>query len=1011
MPLLLDAATLAARRALVEPGAPFAAAADGIAAELDRAIAAAVGVPREKAVLTRVGGRCPVDGTLLVHDPYAPHAHRCARCGAVQGGAEHDRWWVVGQQLWLAERALHAATLAALRPDDARATAWRAFAGRLLDECAERWAAYPNADNALGPTRPFFSTYLESCWLLHLVLALDLLEGGAPLAGGGAHEVAWGARIRERLVAPSAALIASFPEGRSNRQAWHVAARLAAGRLGDDAAAARAAVHGADGLVALLSEALAPDGCWFEGEHYHQFAHRGLWYGVTLAEAAGAAIDPALLRRFDRGFAVPFATMLPDGTAPARRDARYAVSLRQWRWAEWAEVGRGRALAAGDVGLADALDEALGMLYAPDGAPAADAGRWRATGEAEREEPPVRLARGDLSWKSLLFADPAPVASAAPAIHARAPGDAFSLGAARATRPASVSEARRLHPVPPADDGGIVTLRSCDRALLATLDYGQGGGGHGHPDRLNLTLYDGVARWVDDPGAGSYTERALHWYRSTLAHCAPLADGASQPPARGVRLAVATDGPVHGASAAARIAPGVRAARTLVLVDAGQGPYLVDRLVWAADGPTATIDLPLPIDGAWTDARGAAPEWAPFAPGGAGGLEDGFDFLHAAAVARWPAARTDADRRALTCHARAYDAAGDRCEREGRVFLLAPPDAALWRAHAPGPPGHAPRRQHAVRSAHAAGELLVVWDPRGAIVGVARGADGGLVVHHAHGRVDRHRLPEPGRVDDAWTVDAGVGARAVGRWHLAIGDGHPPSELPADDAPAADVGASAPMASSPSLALPADGSALEFALGADHWRRTEVAWADAGCPAARVAIAARDDALHLTIDVALGRTALTARPLEAMNPYDNERAQVNGDGVQLAVAFDGAPALAAWLLVPDLGHGTRVHAMPTTPAAAHSIAPTARWGRTADGWTIAVRLPCPPGARVAALDVLVNEMPPGRERRRGQLALRPVAGADAWAYLRGDRHDATRLLRLALPPHGAPADRGTAGPR
>ena len=37
-------------------------------------------------------------------------------------------------------------------------------------------------DNVLGPSRPFFSTYLESIWLLQLCVALDMLEG----SGGSA---------------------------------------------------------------------------------------------------------------------------------------------------------------------------------------------------------------------------------------------------------------------------------------------------------------------------------------------------------------------------------------------------------------------------------------------------------------------------------------------------------------------------------------------------------------------------------------------------------------------------------------------------------------------------------------------------------------------------------------------------------------------------------------------------------------------------------------------------------
>jgi hypothetical protein len=47
-----------------------------------------------------------------------------------------------------------------------------------------------------------------------------------------------------------------------------------------------------------------------------------------------------------------------------------------------------------------------------------------------------------------------------------------------------------------------------------------------------------------------------------------------------------------------------------------------------------------------------------------------------------------------------------------------------------------------------------------------------------------------------------------------------------------------------------------------------------------------------------------------------------------------------------------------------------------------------------ALDVIVNEMPRGRERRRGQLVM--SGGAGEFVYLRGDRHDPQRLITLRL---------------
>ena len=66
----------------------------------------------------------------------------------------------------------------------------------------------------------------------------------------------------------------------------------------------------------------------------------------------------------------------------------------------------------------------------------------------------------------------------------------------------------------------------------ASLECGVYGGGHGHPDRLHLTLHADGVHWLPDPGTGSYVARDLFWYRSTLAHNAPRLDGASQPAGR-----------------------------------------------------------------------------------------------------------------------------------------------------------------------------------------------------------------------------------------------------------------------------------------------------------------------------------------------------------------------------------------------------------------------------------------------------------------------------------------------
>jgi hypothetical protein len=76
------------------------------------------------------------------------------------------------------------------------------------------------------------------------------------------------------------------------------------------------------------------------------------------------------------------------------------------------------------------------------------------------------------------------------------------------------------------------------------------------------------------------------------------------------------------------------------------------------------------------------------------------------------------------------------------------------------------------------------------------------------------------------------------------------------------------------------------------------------------------------------------------------------------------------------------------------LAVSARWQPTALGYALVAEVALPPGTTEAALDVIVNETAPGRERRRGQLVLSGARGE--FVYLRGDRHDVARLLRFTI---------------
>src|SRR5205085_370218 len=147
---------------------PLRPLATSLAADLRVLLDREIYFPAEKALLSREGGRCARDGTLLAFDPFNRHEHTCPRCGDVYRGELHERFWIYWYQLWLAERAVHAAALYVLGVDERLGS----LAAAILDGYAARYLTYANVDNVLGPTRLFFSTYLESIWLLQICVAV-----------------------------------------------------------------------------------------------------------------------------------------------------------------------------------------------------------------------------------------------------------------------------------------------------------------------------------------------------------------------------------------------------------------------------------------------------------------------------------------------------------------------------------------------------------------------------------------------------------------------------------------------------------------------------------------------------------------------------------------------------------------------------------------------------------------------------------------------------------------------
>ena len=912
--LLLDEPRLEARRAAAARGGPLAALADSIAADLDVVMSRDLYVPREKALLSRAGGRCEDDGTQLEFDPYSPDEHRCPECRRVYTGEFHHRWWVYWYQLWLAERGVHAALLHVLRGDARHGALARGIAGRYC----EMYASYPNRDNVLGPTRLFFSTYLESIWLLQLCITADLLEAGGDRAAAD--------DVRARVVRPSAALIAQYDEGMSNRQVWNNAAMMAAALLDGDRAGAARIIRAPSGVEAHLARGLLDDGTWYEGENYHVFAHRGLWYCVALAEANGLEVDPTLKARFEEGFAAPFATALPDLTLPSRKDSQYAISLRQPRFAELCELGLARSAD-------ERLTGALAALYA-DGVPRGDTNRARSTADVERNLPGTGLARADLGWRSLLFALPE-----LPRLE-------------RGT-------ARSAHLV----GQGISVFRRERGSVYVALDWGQSGGGHGHPDRLNLLFAHESTRWLDDLGTGSYVDPSLHWYRSTLAHNAPMIDGRSQARVDGTLLAHDERGGFGWTFAQADgLAPGVRVTRAVIVTP----DYFVDEVRWNAESPVR-FELPIHFEGepVAMAVRGMEPL------DGGDGLEDGFEFVRSS---------RSADIEAM----RAVELAGSSGGRTARGFVCASVDAQWFVAEGPGQPARESRLFHVVRCEGISGVIRSVWSWSDRVRAVTFNGDRVEIAcgdeRHVHSLAGPH-----------WQIELeAAGARSG----IELTGWTPGNEPGKQDRAAA---AHRPERRSPRrrpISLPAAGLAV-FDLGEPNYRRSEQTWDEAGRPGARVTVGTSDGDLIVLVSVRTGDLVFV-KP-GAINPYDNEHADINGHGVQLYARtfLDGG----AWLIAPDES-ATAANVRKLEGWGSLELK-GATWAKTDSGFEIRARIALPPlpaefqrGAYPVSLDVLVNETVPGRERRRGQLVL---SGAqEEFVYLRGDRHDASRFVPFMI---------------
>ncbi len=145
------------------------------------------------------------------------------------------------------------------------------------------------------------------------------------------------------------------------------------------------------------------------------------------------------------------------------------------------------------------------------------------------------------------------------------------------------------------DATGLAALRSwAEPPITVMLDYGPHGGGHGHPDKLNLMLFALGEELMPDPGRLAYSVPAHQtWYKQTVSHNTIVVDEKSQAACEGTLLAFETGDEVHIVRASTADAyPGVVIDRTVALTD----DYVLDLVVVNSE-EEHTYDLPYHVRG------------------------------------------------------------------------------------------------------------------------------------------------------------------------------------------------------------------------------------------------------------------------------------------------------------------------------------------------------------------------------------------------------------------------------
>ena len=236
------------------------------------------------------------------------------------------------------------------------------------------------------------------------------------------------------------------------------------------------------GVTDQLARGVLDDGHWYEGaSSYHYFT-----LGAVLAFAQareGLLGDPRHDPRVLQMFEAPLRIAYPDDYVPAINDCWYHSRVTE-------EVGHG-------IPSGPAFYEVAAGWYASTDFEAVLTRAYKSVTRA--------------SIEALLYGpDLVPQASSPPKVETNEAASGFAV----------------LRPELPVGSPGELLLK-----------YGPHGGGHGHSDKLAISIFGGGERWGADLGTPGYgIPMNESWYRHTLSHSTVILEGEAQPPATGEML-------------------------------------------------------------------------------------------------------------------------------------------------------------------------------------------------------------------------------------------------------------------------------------------------------------------------------------------------------------------------------------------------------------------------------------------------------------------------------------------